>query len=181
MKQTGMNLMERVGRHAGSWPRMLTALMILAVWCGCGKDDATGPVGSGGNREVLLGIDKGVKNIRVAAGDNWSAFVSPDSKWVWIDGPDSGQKEGRITVGYKANGVFPRMAALVIRSGAIRDTIFLKQYGKTPVLEFVSGRAEVAGTEGRKKFEITTNLPLSLAGKVKFSVTGLRIAKSKTT
>ena len=113
MKQTGMNLMERVGRHAGSWPRMLTALMILAVWCGCGKDDATGPVGSGGNREVLLGIDKGVKNIRVAAGDNWSAFVSPDSKWVWIDGPDSGQKEGRITVGYKANGVFPRMAALV--------------------------------------------------------------------
>ena len=171
MKQTGMNLMERVGQHAGSWPRMLTALMILAVWCGCGKDDATGPVGSGGNREVLLGIDKGVKNIRVAAGDNWSAFVSPDSKWVWIDGPDSGQKEGRITVGYKANGVFPRMAALVIRSGAIRDTIFLKQYWKTPVLEFVSGRAEVAGTEGRKKFEITTNLPLSLAGKVKFSVT----------
>ena len=171
MKQTGMSLMGRIRRHTGSWARLLTALAVLLAWGGCDKDDAAGPVGSCGNREVLLGIDKGVKNIRIAAGDSWSASVSPDAKWVWIDGPDSGQGEGRITIGHKANGVFPRMAALVIRSGAIRDTIFLKQYGKTPVLEFVSAEAEVAGTEGRKELEITTNLPLSLAGKVKFSAT----------
>lgn len=171
IKQTGMNFMERICRYIGSWAQLLAMLVILTLWCGCGKDDAAEPVGSCGNREVLLGIDKGVRTIRVAAGDSWSASVSPDSKWIWIDGPDSGQGEGRITVGYKANGVFPRMAALVISSGSLRDTIFLKQYGKTPVLEFVTAETEVAGIEGRKELAITTNLPLSLAGKVKFSMT----------
>ena len=118
---------------------------------------------------VTLPAEKGNTVVNVNSDGKWFASLSPSTKdWASIEGAESGNGNGTVTVSYKENNGMPRKGALYISSSskAIIDTVFLKQYGTSAFFEIAADTLRYTCVASEIETMFDTNIPAS--GKEKF-------------
>ena len=83
--------------------------------------------------------------------------------WASVDGADNGETGGSFTVNYRTNNTLPRKGTILVSSGRqqVIDTVYLMQYGTTPLLEFRKISAQYSAVSTIDSVAIDTNIPLS--------------------
>lgn len=158
-------------RHSG--PICTFALTALLLGGGCSKDETEPAIGSkGAGSELFVSSDAGSRTIKVATSGAWQVRLTPETRrWVAVDGADSGETGGSFTLNYRTNNSLPRKGTVLVSSARqqVVDTIYLKQYGTTPLLEFRHAGKQYSAVGSLDSVAIDTNIPLSK--KIDWSVT----------
>ena len=94
----------------------------------------------------------------------WQARLTPETRlWVSVDGADSGETGGSLNLNYRTNNSLPRKGTILVSSARqqVVDTIYLMQYGTTPLLEFKYIGKQYSSVSTIDSVAIDTNIPLS--------------------
>jgi len=141
------------------------AASALLLGGGCSDDDTEPVIGSKGvSSAVYVASDAGSRTIKVEANGPWQVRLTPDTKlWASVDGADNGETGGSFTVNYRTNNTLPRKGTILVSSGRqqVIDTVYLMQYGTTPLLEFKYIGKQYSSVETIDSVAIDTNIPLS--------------------
>lgn len=146
---------------------MLSALMFGS---GCTQDDVEPTIGATGTSKALyVSSEAGSRTIRVSSNSPWQVRLTAETRdWVAFDGPDAGDGIGSFTVTYRTNDGFPRKGTLLVESGSrqVIDTVYLMQYGTTPLLQFTNHELAYASVSSSSECPIDTNIPEPLFEKI---------------
>lgn len=143
----------------------LVSISLLALTAACSDEDESIGTVTGKNQIVTLSSEKGTQNVKIKSNAEWTAKIV-DCEWAWINSNDRGTGDGSVNVSYKANITFPRKAALLVTTRGVADTIELRQYGITPIIEFDEAGRVVSGAGADVTTTINTNLPQAYMGNV---------------
>lgn len=141
------------------------AASALLLGGGCSEDETEPAIGSKGvSSEVFVSSDAGSRTIKVETSGPWQARLTPETRlWVSVDGADSGETGGSLNLNYRTNNSLPRKGTILVSSARqqVVDTIYLMQYGTTPLLEFKYIGKQYSSVETIDSVAIDTNIPLS--------------------
>lgn len=141
------------------------AASALLLGGGCSEDETEPAIGSKGvSSEVFVSSDAGSRTIKVETSGPWQARLTPETRlWVSVDGADSGETGGSLNLNYRTNNSLPRKGTILVSSARqqVVDTIYLMQYGTTPLLEFKYIGKQYSSVSTIDSVAIDTNIPLS--------------------
>ena len=141
------------------------AASALLLGGGCSEDETEPAIGSKGvSSEVFVSSDAGSRTIKVETSGPWQARLTPETRlWVSVDGADSGETGGSLNLNYRTNNSLPRKGTILVSSARqqVVDTIYLMQYGTTPLLEFKYIGKQYSSVSTIDSVTIDTNIPLS--------------------
>ena len=141
------------------------AASALLLGGGCSEDETEPAIGSKGvSSEVFVSSDAGSRTIKVETSGPWQARLTPETRlWVSVDGADSGETGGLLNLNYRTNNSLPRKGTILVSSARqqVVDTIYLMQYGTTPLLEFKYIGKQYSSVSTIDSVAIDTNIPLS--------------------
>ena len=136
------------------------ALALLAAACAVDDGDEVrrSELGAAA-REYIVPAGRGTVKIDMLASGDWQAEI-PDAYDDWLEiASADGCGDGTITVDYRTNDGFARMAALRIFSADRSDTVYVKQRGTLePVLTLPAPNITVKGAGGEARTQLTTNI-----------------------
>jgi hypothetical protein len=140
--------------------------LLLPLFISCGDDEIVANYTPGRQTaSVYLDIDQGTKTVQIHTNNSWSIQLdTPTSKWAKIQSPASGSGDTPVELFYTKNSGFNRLGRMLITvaGSGIPDTLYIKQYGKTAVLDLLTGQASVSATGKNDTVNIYTNLPQSM-------------------
>ena len=141
------------------------AASALLLGGGCSEDETEPAISSKGvSSEVFVSSDAGSRTIKVETSGPWQARLTPETRlWVSVDGADSGETGGSLNLNYRTNNSLPRKGTILVSSARqqVVDTIYLMQYGTTPLLEFKYIGKQYSSVSTIDSVAIDTNIPLS--------------------
>lgn len=144
------------------------AASALLLGGGCSEDETEPAIGSKGvSSEVFVSSDAGSRTIKVETSGPWQARLTPETRlWVSVDGADSGETGGSLNLNYRTNNSLPRKGTILVSSARqqVVDTIYLMQYGTTPLLEFKYIGKQYSSVSTIDSVAIDTNIPLPNRG-----------------
>lgn len=139
------------------------AASALLLGGGCSEDETEPAIGSKGvSSEVFVSSDAGSRTIKVETSGPWQARLTPETRlWVSVDGADSGETGGSLNLNYRTNNSLPRKGTILVSSARqqVVDTIYLMQYGTTPLLEFKYIGKQYSSVSTIDSVAIDTNIP----------------------
>ena len=146
------------------------ALAALLLGSGCTKDEVDLVVGEKGtSQSVYLSSKAGTETVRIESDSPWKVYLSPETRtWASIENSDSGVGNGSFAVSYRTNDGFPRRGTVLVESESRRviDTVYLMQYGVTPLLELLETQIEQSSVSTTTECRVDTNIPLPLREQV---------------
>lgn len=133
------------------------APLVFAAACSDDRSEERGTSFAGDRTTLYVSSEAGRREFDLVTTGKWSVVpVNSDTRrWVAIEGDSEGEGNATLTVSYRANTSFSREGRLAVRlaDARVADTIVLRQYGATPVLEFRQSEAEVVAM-GSETFEL---------------------------
>lgn len=143
------------------------ALALAALLCGngCSKDDTEPVIGSKGtSKSVYVSSEAGSQTIRVESDSPWQVRLTSETReWVSVGESDTGggNTSGSFDVNYRTNDGFPRRGTILVESGSrqVIDTVYLMQYGTTPLLQFLDKEYTYSSVSATGECRIDTNIP----------------------
>lgn len=163
---------------------------LLTLFFSCGDDDVASSYTPGQQTaSVYVEADQGTKTVRLKTNGSWNISLDTEtSKWVKIESPVSGSGDTEVQLFHTHNPSFNRLGKVFIHvaGSEIPDTVFIKQYGKTAVLDLLTKQINNPVLGGTETIDVYTNLPLSLKdristelvfqGEMKNWITGLQLS-----
>lgn len=155
---------------------LLAAVLILAY--GCQKEEI---LTNNTNKIVIVTAEAGVHSFGVTTDAGWSVTMDEAAKeWCQFEGPTSGSGIGAFTVSFSEN-VFDGVRRGLRRQAVIKvitddqftsTTIYLRQSGVTPKLEFKNQVEKVSYKSTETTLAINTNLSIYEADKIVYTISG---------
>lgn len=146
-------------------PLLLFVPILLSGACADDKTDER-IVYTGKKSIVYVGSDAGTRDFTIETTATWTAAPvnSASKSWLEIRGAAEGMGGETLTVYFRANNSISREGRIAVRlnNSPVADTIVVRQFGVTPVIEFRNAENTVYPVGGNSRFEIATNLPPSL-------------------
>jgi len=149
----------------------LVAGIILCCFTACNKDEIS--IDNSGNAVVFLDTESGTKQIDIKTNSSWSLELDTETQtFVSIKSNATGTGNATIELHHTQNNSFNRMGRMFIRvSGKqIVDTVYLKQYGIAPVLEFMEKSYSALSFTESPVVDFLTNIPVSKANQLSAEV-----------
>lgn len=155
---------------------LLAAVLILA--CGCQKGEIET---NNSDKIVYVTADEGTHSFGVKTTGGWSVSIDEESKeWCEFEGATSGKGLGAFTIRYKEN-VFDGVRRGLRRQALLKvitddqftsTTIYLRQSGITPKLEFRTDIANVSHKDTETTIDINTNLSIHESEDIVYTISG---------
>lgn len=149
-----------------------SALSLIALTA-CSTDDTTDTVVTGENTTTYVSSDSGTHSFDIKSNSAWSAKIadSQTKRWVEIKSNPQGEGNSSLEVYYRANTSFSREGRIIVKTSttAVADTIIIRQYGITPVIEFTQKSLTVAAMGNTLKLPIASNLNETMKERVNIS------------
>lgn len=128
----------------------------------CDNDDIDSRK-KGENRSFIMYLksEAGSANFNISTNGTWNVSLDEAaSNWAIIKSSKSGSGNSLIEIGYFENEGFNRSGRLFISMPEISvvDTLYLKQYGQLPLVEFISNEFTVNGFGDKAVVPITSNM-----------------------
>ena len=118
----------------------------------------------GKSTTVTISSEAGTRDIAVTSNGAWKATLGYDTaSWATIEGDNTGNGNGKVSVKYRANNGLLRQGMVLVSSNsrATIDTVFLNQYGIEPALSLEAGTFTFSCVAGSDSTLIDTNVPAS--------------------
>lgn len=154
--------------------KYLFLIVALLFVVGCSEDPETQyNVNRGGNKTIHVKAESSERSIDVEANGAWEAKVDVASReWLAVE-EASGVNSGAFSIKVNTNNYFARKGVVLVRviDKMEPDTIFIKQYGVVPVLEYLDGEEKsYANRNGDYRSAINTNLSDRYSDDVEFVI-----------
>ena len=118
----------------------------------------------GKSTSVTISSEAGTKDIAVTSNGQWKASLGYDTAtWASIEGENTGNGNGKVTVKYRANNGLIRQGMVLVSSNskATIDTVFLNQYGIEPSVAIEAETLNFSCVAGADSTLFDTNVPVS--------------------
>ncbi|NDV78736.1 BACON domain-containing protein [Dysgonomonas sp. 511] len=130
---------------------------------------------SGQNRSysISVGSGSGSASFNISANSSWNLSMDAATEsWASIQSGTSGNGNSTIEVNYTENKSFNRLGRIYISipDVSVVDTLYLRQFGQLPVLEFVAKEFEAHGFGAKAIMQVSTNLPDDLKDRISLEV-----------
>ena len=146
-------------RHFIYWAGLCIA---MGCFTSCKDEESPEVVTAGESSVITLPADAGSREVEITAAGAWS--VERDSltrQWINIEGK-RGEGNGSFRLVWRNNEAFPRVGKLVVKlaNRLKADTLYVRQYGISPIVEFASATGDTVPSGGRAvQVAFRTNIP----------------------
>ena len=150
----------------------LKYLIFIAVLglCSCGDDEkGLSDPGASKATTVYVNSEGGSTLLQVKSNGEWTVTSDKSTqKWATLEST-SGTGDGSFSIKYKENNSFARCGVFFVKLAKdnIADTIYLKQYGLQPILDFIAKDAKISAFGKDAVFSVNTNFPASFKSAIK--------------
>lgn len=132
------------------------------VFFACNDDDIDARKnGEGRSTSMFLKSEGGAVSFNVSTNGSWSVTMDEVTQdWASFKGNTSGEGDGVVDIEYDANEGFNRSGRVLIAMPEVSvvDTLYLKQYGQLPLVEFITKEFAAHGFGAEASVEINTNM-----------------------
>lgn len=144
----------------------MTRIIIISFFAllvaGCAKDAGFTPELAINQRVVNLNAVSDTARMLVFSSGNWTLENRDNASWINIlQGSGNGQSYALVSAPDNSAGM-PRATVLVVRSGALTDTIRFGQRGIVSKIAITAASLAVPFAAGTTRTLIDTNLPLDM-------------------
>lgn len=151
---------------------LLLAFTFIFSACNDDVDDARK---NGENRStaIYLKSEAGSASFNISTNSSWSVAMDEDTKlWAGINGATSGSGNGVVNIEYEENEGFNRQGRILISipEVSVVDTLYLRQYGQVPVVEFITKEIKAHGFGAGVSVLVNTNMTEEQLSKVALEV-----------
>jgi len=137
-------------------------LLFVFIFSACNDDDIDARQhGENRSTSMFLKSEGGTINFNVLTNSSWNVTMDEAAQvWASFKGNTSGSGDGIVNIEYTVNEGFNRTGRVLINMPEVSvvDTLYLKQYGQLPLVEFITKDYIAHGFGAHATVDVNTNM-----------------------